>query len=177
MRKKALLAAALIGGATPANAAEFYRATFRAFGTQTVLDSYQCSPGTCTSTTSEQFITFGAALSTVSRTDAQWILSGYSQISRVGGTVTLNYENGTLVSSEFAGTSDFRDGLSQVTGSYAARNFAIEDVSTSGVVRVIAPVPEPTTWAMMLAGFAGVGLSLRRRKAQAARAVKLLALR
>jgi len=28
----------------------------------------------------------------------------------------------------------------------------------------INPVPEPATWAMMLVGFAGIGMSLRRRR-------------
>jgi hypothetical protein len=31
-----------------------------------------------------------------------------------------------------------------------------------------APVPEPATWAMMLLGFAGIGISMRRRRAKPA---------
>jgi hypothetical protein len=34
----------------------------------------------------------------------------------------------------------------------------------SGTVNFNLPVPEPATWAMMLLGFAGIGLSMRRRQ-------------
>jgi len=37
--------------------------------------------------------------------------------------------------------------------------------SYSGTLNVqVAPVPEPATWAMMLIGFAGVGMAMRRRR-------------
>lgn len=46
------------------------------------------------------------------------------------------------------------------------------DQRTAGVTRVtlnFAPVPEPATWATMLLGFAGIGLTIRRRETQALR--------
>lgn len=41
------------------------------------------------------------------------------------------------------------------------------------VVGAVTPVPEPTTWALMLAGFGVIGWSMRRGKAAAAQVVKV----
>ena len=47
--------------------------------------------------------------------------------------------------------------IGTLTGNLAA--------SYSGTLNVqVAPVPEPATWAMMLIGFAGVGMAMRRRR-------------
>lgn len=65
-------------------------------------------------------------------------------------------------------------GPNQVTGQSFSTFFlgfddqitAQDDNHDDFVIRatVLGPVPEPTTWAMMLMGFAGVGYSLRRRR-------------
>jgi hypothetical protein len=38
---------------------------------------------------------------------------------------------------------------------------------STGTSQVLAPVPEPGTWAMMLIGFGAIGASMRRRRLNA----------
>lgn len=40
----------------------------------------------------------------------------------------------------------------------------LDDVSVTGGAISVAAVPEPSTWAMMLVGFGGIGFSMRRRR-------------
>lgn len=68
--------------------------------------------------------------------------------SSVGALTTLTFYNG--------GLPEGRPGL--------------DDISISSDVGRPAGVPEPATWAMMLAGFSGVGLAIRRRRSQRAAA-------
>lgn len=46
----------------------------------------------------------------------------------------------------------------------------LDDITVDVIGDVIAPVPEPAAWAMMLSGFGIVGAGLRRRRGAAARA-------
>jgi hypothetical protein len=43
-------------------------------------------------------------------------------------------------------------------------NNQISDFAPQNALLSIAPVPEPSTWAMMLLGFAGIGAAMRRRR-------------
>lgn len=43
----------------------------------------------------------------------------------------------------------------------------------SGTGRVVAAVPEPSTWAMMLFGFGGIGFSMRRRRSTTSRLLQI----
>ncbi|QIK79897.1 PEP-CTERM sorting domain-containing protein [Sphingomonas piscis] len=61
--------------------------------------------------------------------------------------------NGRLTFTAEAGTSITGLALSSSSNSLEVDNFG-----------VVAAVPEPSTWAMMLVGFGGVGFSMRRRK-------------
>ncbi len=85
----------------------------------------------------------------------------------------------TKVLVDSASSSDFQPvlpgGLSSTTNSItvnvAGDNLAVDDqlildVTTGGIT----PVPEPSTWAMMLLGFAGLGFAGWRRKGEASRA-------
>lgn len=49
-----------------------------------------------------------------------------------------------------------------VTGVFPGQNF--RPFSVGGDLRVTGPIPEPSTWAMMLMGFGAIGYSMRRRK-------------
>lgn len=43
-------------------------------------------------------------------------------------------------------------------------NNQISDFAPQNALLTIAPLPEPSTWAMMLLGFGGIGLAMRRRR-------------
>jgi hypothetical protein len=72
-------------------------------------------------------------------------------------SVTLNTAAG-------AGAGQIVDGTLSVNG--LAATTLLQDVRQVriGGAQVVAPVPEPATWAMMLFGFGAVGYSMRRRK-------------
>jgi hypothetical protein len=98
--------------------------------------------------------------------------------------MTINFVPGTL-NSDFSHALDTGNILSMTYGASnsvsAARTSSISSSGT-GTVSIstgpsptlnfsrltiqpsIAPVPEPATWAMMLAGFAGVGFAMRQRR-------------
>jgi len=80
--------------------------------------------------------------------------------------VTLNsstpglFSNVTLVSSDFnASSTNF--GIGQGGEFFFAGS---PNGATSSATFSFAAVPEPATWAMMLLGFAGIGVAMRRRK-------------
>jgi len=61
------------------------------------------------------------------------------------------------------------DYLAVVSG-FNNRDFGAYELSARGpgVATITSVIPEPTTWLMMIVGFAGVGLQIRRRNRQAA---------
>ena len=64
------------------------------------------------------------------------------------------------------------------TGAYAGAtgSFIGEGTVNNGVISLnFRPVPEPATWAMMLVGFAGIGMAMRRMRARARGGVMQLA--
>jgi PEP-CTERM motif len=54
--------------------------------------------------------------------------------------------------------------------------FSLDNVAVTAIAPVTGAVPEPATWAMMLIGFGGMGVSLRRRRATAVKAGTSLSL-
>jgi hypothetical protein len=97
----------------------------------------------------------------------KFFYSTFNPGSRVSGTVTLTYSGTELISTEFSGGSSFLSGPYSngilTEGRYTAREFPIYLYDTNGET-VLAPVPEPGTWALMLLGFGAIGWSLRRRR-------------
>jgi hypothetical protein len=91
------------------------------------------------------------------------------------GTVTLNgYLDGLLVSTNSVtlgainqwssiGLTGLFDQVTVVGTGTGFHPFGIDNINFSSV----RAIPEPGTWAMMLIGFAGMGLAVRRRKAAA----------
>jgi len=80
---------------------------------------------------------------------------GFSTLTN--NNLDLPYQHGTItfVASGPTTTLQFySSGLASVDG-------IVDNVLLSGLV---APVPEPATWAMMLLGFGGVGMAIRRRR-------------
>jgi PEP-CTERM motif len=72
----------------------------------------------------------------------------------------------------FPGTEDFSFRFSNVHSrqpifeefAYTAPNSLNYFVSTTGFVSDLQPIPEPATWALMIAGFGVVGAGMRRRR-------------
>lgn len=54
-------------------------------------------------------------------------------------------------------------GYASSDGYYLALNRGLDDMAFEAAVGALAPIPEPQTWALMLAGLAATGLVLRRR--------------
>lgn len=54
---------------------------------------------------------------------------------------------------------------------FAAKDFAVDRVFLAKTSQVTAAVPEPATWAMMLTGFAMVGVAVRRRRGRNSAAI------
>jgi hypothetical protein len=81
-----------------------------------------------------------------------------SSLSSFTGTV-VSIGNGDLAGSNLTYTLGARSGIGFFTresGTATAATFQVFQISP-------APVPEPTTWAMMLVGFGAVGYSMRKR--------------
>ncbi len=92
-------------------------------------------------------------------------LSGITYIGlHFGGGGLADLNNGTAFFKFDAGS--FTD-LIQLTRS-ASSNAILYSTGTIGLEEV-APVPEPATWIMLIAGFALVGASLRRKQKQTVR--------
>lgn len=77
-----------------------------------------------------------------------------TQIQGLVGTAGTYFPNGALVTLKFDGGTE-----SQIGGlRFSSRNNSFEFDNIA-----VAPIPEPSIWAMMLLGFAAMGFSLRRR--------------
>jgi hypothetical protein len=131
------------------------------------------SPNTNTVTVAEPAIEFGysdlANLDTINITGSQIILTdtsgaGSSQVTYV--LTDIAFTGLTPVSSNFPGVVSFT--LSGDTITFGSPTIpqrtpgiyqAVFDVTSN-----VTAVPEPSTWAMMLLGFAGIGFATYRRK-------------
>lgn len=82
--------------------------------------------------------------------------------------VTLDFTNSIFVSSSLSGMVQFGPSLNgSNSATFNASNFAITVRDTvTGQTRVLTPVPEPGTWAMMLLGFGVIGSAMRRRRSK-----------
>lgn len=79
--------------------------------------------------------------------------------------VNLLFSGGALISSSLTGVWFPLPGIANpnITITFAATNFSVNVTdTTTGVTRILAPVPEPATWAMMLVGFCAVGAAMRK---------------
>ena len=85
---------------------------------------------------------------------------GGSAISVVGNTVSGQEANGTV---EFVGTFTSLTWTNPEYEYWYGFNVGFQSVAPD---QSVAPVPEPSTWAMMILGFAGVGFMAYRRKNQ-----------
>lgn len=108
--------------------------------------------------------------------DVAGVFGGVQQIATSISFNTLGTDGGftiELTNGEFLGFF----GPSLFTGSTSLPTFSTgqyaltSDVDGAISTLAIAAVPEPATWAMMAAGFAAVGFSMRRRKSVAADAL------
>jgi hypothetical protein len=129
-----------------------------------------------TGTTSSNF---DAIISSISRTaDTGLDISGLSLYRVGGGTGTGDTGGDTLVMSGTSASSGAMDVWTLSSDNLAAGNYyvlvsgnLVSDTSASfGGAVMLAPVPEPETYGMMLAGLGVLGFLARRRKAAAKQA-------
>lgn len=78
------------------------------------------------------------------------------------GSVKTGYSSRTDVSDRYFGLR-FKIGDDQYTG-FAGVNSSGDTINEIGYR--LASVPEPATWVLMIAGFGGLGVAMRRRRAQ-----------
>ena len=163
-----------------------YTPTPGAFGV--IGNPAACTPA-CASDGTNAFYSFNTGSLTISATDGAPIsitaldaAQTFTMSDRVlDFTVTGLTESATTVSQEFttaAGGADsfqtfnittpgFTDLVSFTiagVGSYPTTEFAVDNLVVSGG----AVVPEPATWAVLLAGFGGIGAAMRSRRKLAA---------
>jgi hypothetical protein len=81
-----------------------------------------------------------------------------------GGTVTYTSD---FVDFTDQTAGDFSIGLTGITPGFSASAWTADSVGSfaSDSANVGNGVPEPATWAMMIVGFGGVGVLMRRRRA------------
>jgi len=138
-------------------------------GTQrTEVVDYTCQSEPCSSTTSPYHGNIFAILGQPNTS-----VPGITTFTGRAGarntlSVTLQYDgSGNLISTSLQGFDEVQRCTSlpctSILASYTASNFAIQAFdSETGLTTVLAPVPEPATWALMLLGFMSAGLALRR---------------
>ena len=184
MRKLLLAATALLGlAASPASAAIVGdlginpTSSAGAFANQNLPTGAFSDQWTFQLVGGEQFFTIGSATNTYSQLSdfiANFTGSVYEIVGIVGGgddTLVLGPATATPgncgTACQFFGGSATLDAgnyyldISGVAGSTAGYG---GNLSTS----LVAPIPEPSTWAMMILGFAGVGFLAYRRRNQTA---------
>lgn len=169
-----LSAVALSAFAAPASAAftfDLNSVPVSGVTTTTVIQTGCSASGICSVSTSP----FAAALSgsldgSVNSLEGTFSLSGFNLSTRLGYTVTLSFLSGVLQSTSLTGTRNLLSGFCPTNciandTTFGAQSFAINVTnSLTGVRAIVAPVPEPTSWALMLIGFGAMGVSLRRRR-------------
>jgi hypothetical protein len=107
--------------------------------------------GSSTFTFTKPVSYFGAYFSGVQTNDfIQWTDSSGSQSL----TIPVDFTNGGMA---FAGFTDSGESITSVTISSASDIIGVDDVLYGS-----SAIPEPASWAMMLIGFAGLGLACRR---------------
>jgi PEP-CTERM motif len=164
--------------ATPASATYFVNfGSVLAEGTSTTSAiSYSCTSN-CPTTVSA-YTTFvnglygGMALENL---DGSYSFTGQDR-ARGFFTASFVFVNGSLLSSSLSGfdelTRCFSIPCTASNANYAANNFALQvrDERT-GLTSLMAPVPEPETWGLLLMGFGSIGYVLRQRRRTAGAAL------
>lgn len=96
------------------------------------------------------------SFTTNSTTDGeQWSIFGSNTSASYGGTALLSGTNQNSAFLPSFGSYKYYDFVS--TSASGGKNFLIASLTMT-------PVPEPATWAMMLVGFGGIGMTMRRRR-------------
>jgi hypothetical protein len=83
-------------------------------------------------------------------------------LSAVGGgsqVIHVDNSSGANIFDIIAGT-----GESYTTATFSSTNGSFKDFKQLRLVLAPGSVPEPATWAMMLLGFGGIGMAMRRRR-------------
>jgi hypothetical protein len=120
-------------------------------------------------------LSFGAGATTNASTTSGSSIILVGKVSG-GGPGIVDLPVGYVSGSSFSNSDIFNnktlDGLGLTLGTYTY-TFGAGDDADSIVVQIgpVAPVPEPSTWAMMILGFIGIGFMAYRKRKSAAFAV------
>ena len=87
--------------------------------------------------------------------------------SFTGSDVAVGVANGDALSDNTNRYVNFTGGFNQVVFQTAQPAFEVDNLALGGPVGVNGDVPEPSTWAMMILGFCGIGFLGYRRKSKA----------
>lgn len=174
MRVAAYLSGLALAALTaPASAAYTFLISTPIDGVTTTQHFESGCPGIGLCSTTTTFGTaffFGTLDPNIEVLDGTYQLGSFSLASRIGVHVTLSFLDGSLQSSSLTGFSDFLRGscpgfCNILHTDYTAANFALTQINTvTGETRIVAPVPEPASWALMLLGFSAMGYALRLRR-------------
>jgi hypothetical protein len=167
----AFAAAAAVGVTSPADAAVNYLLNpVRVTGTQTITTTGVNCGALCGVASSFYEDTVSGPLTFTGR-DGNVEYYSFNNIAYdYSGTVSLTFEaaTGVLLETSLAGAlsvcvpcgNDFRVVRE---ARFTGREFALLAFD-GGAPKLLAPIPEPSTWAMMLLGFGAIGASMRRRR-------------
>jgi hypothetical protein len=92
--------------------------------------------------------------------DGQNFGTGFSNFS----LTAVQFLNGNLRDITFSSTSASSSQISLMTTATFQYFDNLDQVLSTGTISAVAAVPEPSTWAMMILGFFGVGFFAYRRK-------------
>jgi hypothetical protein len=119
---------------------------------QPVAFSFTAGPETLTSASfSPNFTSFEFA------TDNAGNITGWDIVIGLGGGGQINIDNGLFGVGDQAAVGAFFTGPKDPSNASGGNNLA-------GKFEIAAAVPEPSTWAMMILGFCGLGVLTYRRK-------------
>jgi hypothetical protein len=110
---------------------------------------------------------FGAYFSGIQTNFFQDVITfsdGTSQTINIPGAGT-NSSTGAL---DFVGFTDVGASIASVTLTAGVPGSGFDDIGVDDVRYLNSAVPEPSTWAMMLLGFAGLGFAFRQSRRKAA---------
>jgi hypothetical protein len=173
LKSSGLLVAALIGGASLSGAAQAttYDLTFVQNGIDVGSATLVLNNVTSSTTTTLSGTTLANDFGGLTGSIEGFTIGPVESTGNIflGGGITLADGEITGISTTFGGGGIFTTDpgpLFLFFGINSPLGFELGGQSNEGTVEVTAAVPEPSTWAMMILGFVGLGFMAYRRKSK-----------